>query len=189
MKKIGLLGGTFDPPHIGHLLIAEEVYQALGLDEVWFIPSYEPPHKNKSKTNVNYRIKMIEAAIRDNEHFHINLIEINRLGKSYTFDTIKMLNEQYPQTSFYFVIGADMVEYLPKWNKIDDLIKLVQFVGVKRANYQLASGYPIKEVEIPGIDISSSIIRDRLKRGVGVRYLVQPKVLDVIKELELYGSK
>ncbi|MBM7569595.1 nicotinate-nucleotide adenylyltransferase [Aquibacillus albus] len=188
MKKIGLLGGTFDPPHNGHLLIAEEVYHSLGLDEVWFIPSYEPPHKEKSQTPVHLRVEMLENAIMDNDHFFINAIEIERKGKSYTIDTIKYLKEQYSDFTFYFIIGADMVEYLPKWHNIDDLIEIIQFVGVKRTDFQLNSKYPIKEVNIPVMEISSTMIRDRVSQGKSIKYLVPDKVLDIIRENQLYGS-
>lgn len=188
MKKVGLLGGTFDPPHIGHLLIAEETYTQLGLDEIWFIPSYEPPHKEVAMTDASDRIAMLKAAIADNDHFLLNTIEVDRLGKSYTFDTIKLLNEKYPDVTFYFIIGADMVEYLPKWYRIDELMKLIQFVGVKRPDYELKTNYPIIGLDIPVMNVSSTIVRNRIKMGQSIKYLVTPSVLRIIKELHLYGS-
>lgn len=187
MRKIGILGGTFDPPHYGHLLIAEEVYQALGLDEVWFIPSYEPPHKEKATSDVDGRLAMLEAAIESNPHFSINKIEVNRTGKSYTIDTINELKQQYPNTDFYFIIGADMVEYLPKWYKIDELVGRVTFVGVKRSDYELNTIYPIIEVNIPVVEISSTQVRQRLSEGKSIKYLVPDEVIAVIKEYQLYG--
>ncbi|WP_186576472.1 nicotinate-nucleotide adenylyltransferase [Aquibacillus kalidii] len=188
MKKVGLLGGTFDPPHYGHLLIAEEVYQALELDEVWFIPSYEPPHKEKANIKASDRVAMLKNAISDNDHFSLNTLEIDRLGKSYTYDTIVHLKEKFPTFQFYFIIGADMVEFLPKWNKIEELIQLVDFVGVKRNDYQLVSKYPIIEVNIPGVEISSTMIRQRIRQGHSIRYLIPTKVEEFIKELQLYES-
>ncbi|MDC3415589.1 nicotinate-nucleotide adenylyltransferase [Aquibacillus salsiterrae] len=187
MKKVGILGGTFDPPHYGHLLIAEEVYQALKLDEVWFIPSYEPPHKEKATSTVEKRLAMLEVAIDNNEHFSINKIEVNRSVKSYTINTIYQLNEQHPDMEFYFIIGADMVEYLPHWYRIDELMQLVKFVGVKRPDYTLKTNYPIIEVEVPALEISSTEIRQRLQQGKSIRYLVPDGVLAVIKENQLYG--
>lgn len=188
MKKVGILGGSFDPPHIGHLMIAEEVYEKLGLDEVWFVPSYEPPHKKTVKTNALDRIAMVEAAIDDNDHFTINKMEINRSGKSYTYDTIKLLNETYQDITFYFIIGGDMVEYLPKWYRIDELIELIQFVGVKRPEYTLKTDYPVLEIDVPGMDISSTMIRERIEKKQTIRYFVPPNVLRVIKERQLYES-
>src|SRR5690625_2565031 len=162
MRRIGILGGTFDPPHLGHLLIAEEVRIALELEEVWFIPTYVPPHKQEATTGVDERINMVQQSIQSNESFKVNTIEVERLGKSYTFDTMSILKEEHPDTAFFFIIGADMVEYLPHWNQIDQLMDLVTFVGVKRSGYQLNTDYPVVEVDIPMVDISSTFIRKRL---------------------------
>ncbi|MHA6252180.1 nicotinate-nucleotide adenylyltransferase [Oceanobacillus sp. CAU 1775] len=187
MRKIGILGGTFDPPHLGHLIIAEEVRLALDLEEVWFIPTSIPPHKDSSNTKTNHRIKMTELAIEDNPAFKINTIEINRSGKSYTIDTIKELNKQYPNCEFYFIIGGDMVDYLPHWVDIEELVKLVRFVGVKRTGYSLESPYEIIKVEIPLIDISSTKLRDRLLDGGSIKYFTPNEVYDYIRREHLYG--
>src|SRR5690625_99099 len=162
MKKIAILGGTFDPPHIGHLIIAEIVKDTLSLEEVWFIPTNEPPHKNNASSSTTDRINMLDLALKNNKRFKSNLIEIQRQGKSYTIDTVKTLRKKYPNTKFYFIIGADMVEYLPHWKRIDELIKLITFVGVEREGYELKTSYPIKTVSVPTIDISSSDIRERI---------------------------
>src|SRR5690625_2398237 len=156
MKRVGILGGTFDPPHLGHLIIAEEVRQALELDEVWFIPSYTPPHKDDAKASPEDRVRMVELAIKSNPDFKVNTIELERRGNSYTFDTITLLKDIHPSVGFYFIIGADMVEYLPKWHKIDELIRLVHFVGVKRSGYKLVSAFPIANIDVPIIEISST---------------------------------
>lgn len=188
MKKIGLLGGTFDPPHIGHLTMAEEAYEKLNLDEVWFIPSAEPPHKEQAKVSAVDRLLMLKVALEPVNYFKINTIELERQGKSYTYDTIQALKEQYPTYQFYFIIGADMVEYLPNWYKIDQLIELVQFVGVKRPDYQLDTSYPVIILDTPGLDISSTMIRERLKLNRSVKYLIPERVLSLIKEKGLYGQ-
>lgn len=188
MKKIGLLGGTFDPPHIGHLTMAEEAYEKLNLDEVWFIPSAEPPHKEQAKVSAVDRLLMLKVALEPVNYFKINTIELQRQGKSYTYDTIQALKEQYPAYQFYFIIGADMVEYLPNWYKIDQLIELVQFVGVKRPDYQLDTSYPVIILDTPGLDISSTMIRERLKLNRSVKYLIPERVLSLIKEKGLYGQ-
>lgn len=188
MKKIGLLGGTFDPPHLGHLSIAEEVYEQLQLDEIWFIPSAEPPHKERARVSTKDRVDMVEVAIENNDHFQINTIEIDREGKSFTVDTVATLVGEFPDSSFYFIIGADMVEYLPKWYDIEKLLQHIQFVGVKRPEYKLKTVYPIISLDIPGLDISSTIIRKRIKDGRSIRYLVPDSVLQLIKERKLYES-
>lgn len=189
MKRIGILGGTFDPPHIGHLIIAEGVRTALHLEEIWFIPTYEPPHKQEAIIDATSRIDMLKLALAENESFQLNTIEIERSGKSYTIDTMKTLKDSYPETDFYFIIGADMVEYLPKWYKIDELINLVKFVGVKRSGYKFQTIYPIIEVDIPMVDVSSSVIRERLLENNTVRYLVPDSVHTYIKEHGLYEQK
>src|SRR5690625_2058820 len=148
MRRIGILGGTCDAPHSGQLLIVEEVRIALELEEIWFIPTYVPPHKQDATTEVPERINMVNEAIHGNDAFKINTIEVDRLGKSYTVDTMRILKEEHPDTEFFFIIGADMVEYLPHWYQIDHLIELVSFVGVKRAGYQMHNVYQIIVIEL-----------------------------------------
>ncbi|GIO27611.1 nicotinate-nucleotide adenylyltransferase [Ornithinibacillus bavariensis] len=189
MKRIGILGGTFDPPHMGHLIIAQEVLCALKLDQVWFIPTYEPPHKHDAFVQADHRIDMLKLAIADNEKFSLDTIEIDRTGKSYTINTIIDLKKAYPEVDFYFIIGADMVEYLPNWYRIDELIKQVNFVGVKRSGYSMDTDYPVKKVDIPMVDISSSLIRGRLQEMKSIKYLVPDSVHHYIKEHGLYEKR
>ncbi|MDQ1144963.1 nicotinate-nucleotide adenylyltransferase [Bacillus sp. SORGH_AS 510] len=189
MKKVGILGGTFDPPHYGHLMIANEVLSVLQLDEIWFMPNQEPPHKKKTSTVKNEdRLRMLELATQGNNAFKIETIELERKGPSYTIDTMKMINAKYPNHQFFFIIGADMIEYLPKWQQIDELIKLVQFVGVHRPSYSHETNYPVLYVEVPGMDVSSSMIRERFKNGKTIRYLLPDVVIDYIEENHLYGT-
>jgi len=189
MKKVGILGGTFDPPHYGHLLIANEVLSALKLDQIWFMPNHEPPHKKKPESVCDEdRLHMLELAIAGNEAFTIQPIELERKGPSYTVDTMKILKMEYPEHQFFFIIGADMIEYLPKWHDIDILLELVQFVGVKRPSYSHQTAYPVLYVDVPAIDVSSSMIRDRVKNDKSVRYLLPDPVIDYIEEQHLYGT-
>ena len=107
----------------------------LDLDEIWFMPNQEPPHKKKSESIENEdRLQMLELAIEGNSISRLKQLNLKRTGPSFTVDTMKILNEQYPDHQFFFIIGADMIEYLPKWHKIDELVELVQFVGVERPN-------------------------------------------------------
>jgi nicotinate-nucleotide adenylyltransferase len=189
MKKIGIFGGTFDPPHFGHLLMANEVCFRLSLDEIWFMPNQQPPHKLKTSNTTNEnRLQMIRRAIDSQPQFKMETIEFSRSGPSYTVDTIKILKDQFPEDIFYFIIGADMIEYLPKWHRIDELIQLVQFVGVKRPGYNEATNYPIVYVEAPLIEISSKMIRNRIQNKKTIRYLLPEAVREYIKENHLYGS-
>lgn len=189
MKRVGILGGTFDPPHLGHLIIAEEVRLALNLEEVWFMPSQEPPHKNKAFIRAEERVEMVKKAIECNPFFKLNTIEVDRLGKSYTVDTLNILKEKHPDVTFYFIIGGDMVEYLPKWRKIDELKKIVTFVGVKRVGFKLDTPYPVELVDIPYIEISSTMVRERINHDRPVTYLVPEPVTRYIKEKRLYEDK
>ncbi len=189
MKSIGILGGTFDPPHLGHLIIAEEVRVALKLDEIWFIPSQEPPHKEKAFIGASHRVEMVKRAISSNPSFKLNTVEISRSGKSYTFETMKQLKKENPDAEFHFIIGADMVEYLPNWNHINDLFDMVKFVGVKRQGYKMNTRYPIIEVDIPLIEISSTNIKERLNNNMPVKYMVPEVVEHYIKEKQLYEKR
>ncbi|MFJ7727016.1 nicotinate-nucleotide adenylyltransferase [Neobacillus sp. NPDC097160] len=189
MKKVGILGGTFDPPHYGHLLIANEVHSALQLDEIWFMPNHEPPHKKKPESVKDEdRLKMLTLAIAGNPVFAIQPIELERGGPSYTVDTMRMLNTEYSDHQFFFIIGADMIEYLPKWHKVDELVNLVQFVGVDRPSYNRQTDYPVLYVDVPAMDVSSSMIRDRMKSGKTVQYLLPDQVIEYIEEKHLYGT-
>lgn len=139
-KQVGLLGGNFNPVHLAHLVMADQVQNQLGLDKVYLMPTYLPPHVDEKKTiSSEHRLAMLELAVADNPCLDIEPIELIRKGKSYTYDTMKALKEANPDTDYYFIIGGDMVEYLPKWHRIDDLLHLVQFVGIRRPNYPTES--------------------------------------------------
>lgn len=186
-KQIGLFGGTFNPIHQGHLVVAQTVCDTLGIERIDFLPSFLPPHVDPKKTiDPKHRVKMLELAISGNEKFAIEKEEIFRKGKSYTIDTINALQKKHPENDYFFIIGGDMVEYLPKWKDIDQLIKKVSFVGVNRPNYQGDSLYPILFVDVPQLNISSTMIRQRVKIGCPPRYLLPDNVLDYIEEMGLY---
>lgn len=187
--KVGLFGGSFNPPHLGHLIIAEQVRDQLGLEKIHFLPSYTPPHsRGKTTIDYNYRLEMLKQTIQDDKAFEINLTEINRKGKSFTYDTIKELKERNPATEYFFIIGADMVEDLPNWYKIDELVSLVQFVAVNRPGYALNTPYPVIVLDVPNIDISSTGIRQKVNEGSSIKYLVTPDVHEYIKNEGLYRN-
>jgi nicotinate-nucleotide adenylyltransferase len=190
-KRIGIFGGTFDPPHIGHLIVANEVLNHLKLHEVRFMPNHTPPHKEKANGVTNeQRVQMVQLAIKHHPQFSLELLEIERGGKSYTYDTIVQLKEREPENDFYFIIGGDSVEHLTQWHRIEELVSLVQFVGVNRPNYSSSRcPYPLITIEIPEIGISSSEIRNRLRHGQTVKYFLPDEVNQYIKEHRLYGAK
>ncbi|MDQ0174213.1 nicotinate-nucleotide adenylyltransferase [Bacillus chungangensis] len=189
-KRVGILGGTFNPPHLGHLIIANEVLHALKLEEVRFMPNQKPPHKKMTdKVTEEQRLAMTKLAIQDHEKFKLETIELKRKGCSYTYDTMQLLKAQEPDVDFYFIIGADMIEYLPKWYKVSELCKLVQFVGVNRPRYSTESEMPIVSIDIPDISISSTLLRRRLSQKQSVKYLIPDQVISYIKEHSLYESR
>ena len=189
MKRVGLLGGTFDPPHRGHLSIAKSAIQSLSLDEVWFIPTYEPPHKNKAVTKSSDRVRMLQLMITGEEKLDIHTIEIERKGKSYTIDTINELKKLYPNVQFYFIIGGDQVETLQSWHRINDLLEKVQFVGVERPGYHWKQHSRVKKLIVPNMDVSSTVIRHKIYQGESVKHLIEENVYAYIKEQQLYGYR
>ncbi|WP_227934888.1 nicotinate-nucleotide adenylyltransferase [Alkalihalobacillus deserti] len=193
MKKIGLFGGTFNPPHTGHLLFAQEALVYYELDEIWFIPVNKPPHKESEDLASNEdRLDMLVSATHDNERFHVSTIELEREGPSYTIETIKEFKKIYPNDQFYFLIGGDMVDYLPKWHRIDELLELVTFIGVERPGTSIKQSHYAEQVyllEMVQVDFSSSLIRKRIQDGKPISYMVPKEVEALVKERSLYESR
>ncbi|GGE43360.1 nicotinate-nucleotide adenylyltransferase [Pullulanibacillus camelliae] len=192
LKRIGLLGGAFDPPHLGHLILASEAYAAAKLDEVWFLPSYIPPHMERKHaatvSDAEKRIAMLRLAIADNPNFDLCTVEMDRKGKSYTYDTIKHLNAAYPDAQFYFIIGADMVNDLPNWYRFAELKQQVKFLATTRAgvNIHPIEGMAIDYFDMPMIEISSTDIRSRYRSEKPWQYFLPKQVKTYIEENGLY---
>lgn len=185
--RVGIMGGTFNPVHNGHLMIAEQVRSQLDLDKVVFVPDNEPPHVDRKTAIVGAdRLAMLKRAVADHPQFAVSDMELVRGGKSYTIDTIEELRQRHPENDYYFIIGGDMVAYLPKWYQIDKLVKLVTFVGVVRPGYERTSAYPITWVDVPEFAVSSTLIRRLIKTGGSIRYLVPESVREYIEEKGLY---
>ena len=186
-KNVGLMGGTFNPIHQAHLIMAEQVYSKLNLDEVWFVPDNIPPHiQGKDAISAKDRIEMLKIATADNPHFKVEMIEILRGGVSYTIDTIKALKKRYPKINFYFIAGGDMISDLKNWRKPEELVELVKFVGVKRPGFVQKSDYPVIWVDAPFISLSSTFIRHSVRHGSSIKYLVPDKVIEYIEKEGLY---
>ncbi|MEK4403830.1 nicotinate-nucleotide adenylyltransferase [Sporosarcina sp. FSL K6-6792] len=189
MKKIGILGGTFNPPHIGHLIVANEVKQSLCLDEVRLMPTAVPPHKTApGDATAEQRLQMVELAVMAIDGLTVSAFEVGRGGVSYTFDTMRQLTQIEPEIEFYFIIGGDMIDLLPKWHRIEELVTLVNFVGVGRPGTNGTTDYPIIMVDIPQIELSSTLIRQRFSENGAVQLLIPPAVEAFIREEGLYGS-
>lgn len=188
-RKIGILGGTFNPPHFGHLIMANEAHHALGLEEVRFMPNAVAPHKEASGIDTEKRVAMTELAIAGQPHFRLEDIEVRNGGVSYTYETIQKLMDQEPACEFYFIIGGDMIDSLHTWHRIGELSKLVQFVGIGRPGYAAKSDYPVLMVDSPEMHLSSTMLRDRAAAGKPLTYFVPEAVEAFILKERLYGSK
>lgn len=197
--KIGLMGGTFNPIHNGHLIISEHIRDSIGLDKIIFIPSGNPPHKaSDDLLRAEIRKDLTLLAILSNPKFSLSTIEIERAGKSYTIDTIRELKKQYSEDELYFIIGADSLFELNLWKDYEELLRITNFIVVDRPgannseidtiihNLQKNYGAIIKRVDIPLIEISSTDIRNRIKKGLSIKYLVPDKVEEFIINEGLY---
>lgn len=201
MQRIGILGGTFNPIHLGHVIAAQEVLYKMKLDRIIFIPSGCPPHKSNSKlVSAIDRYEMVKLAIEGDDNFSISDIEIKRVGKTYTYDTLIELHKMYYGNKLYFIIGFDSLKEMDMWMRAEDLFKLTEFIVVNRGNRDCEMDYEIKKkeslyggkihvVDIPDIGISSTDIRRRVKDGEGIRYLVADEVMNYIKMKGLYTNE
>lgn len=195
MQRIGLMGGTFNPIHNGHLLAAESAREGAGLAEVWFVPTLAPPHKAQPDVSAQIRREMLEAAVADNPAFKVEDIELHRSGTSYTIDTVTALQIRFPDVLFYWIVGSDMVLDLPNWRSIEELADRVFFIGLDRPDQPVADAElpsfirnRLIRAAMPPIGISSTDIRQRLKAGRSVRYMVPNAVLKLIQRDGLYES-
>jgi nicotinate-nucleotide adenylyltransferase len=187
--RIGILGGTFNPIHIGHLILAEEAFCKLNLDKVVFVPTYLPPHKNvEGNIKPQDRLKMVELAIADNGAFAVSDFEIGSKKTSYSVDTLREFRKAHGEDAqLYFITGSDLLKDLFSWKNVNDIFKMSKFIVANRP------GYPVTEVPkdvetvvITPIEVSSEDIRRRLKAGRSIRYLVPEKVRGYIIEHDLY---
>jgi nicotinate (nicotinamide) nucleotide adenylyltransferase len=196
MSRIGIMGGTFDPVHVGHLIAAEAAREGCGLDEVWFIPTYNPPLKdNQPGVSSECRLQMVQEAIGGNPAFKVLDIELKRGGMSYSIDTVLELKKRYPDFSFSYIIGSDRINDLPKWHRIEELAELITFIGLERegtaAKLEQLPEYLRRRVTMAAmlpIGISSTDIRSRVHSGRSIAYLVPDTVHQFVKRRGLYES-
>ncbi len=186
-KKIGILGGSFDPIHYGHLAVAEQARIQKDLDEIWFLPAYIPPHKTQLSLP-KHRLNMLKLATSDNPYFKIEEIEIDQKQTMYTYDTIQLLKNKYPYYDYYFIIGGDMVEYLPKWYQIQKLFEEVTFLAVARYGYRKTTSYPVVWLDIPYLELSATWLRAQVQSGNSIRYYVPDAVYEYIKKEGMYDG-
>lgn len=198
MKKIGIMGGTFDPVHMGHLFVANEVLNIYGLDEIIFIPAGNPPHKRGTAACSYDRYIMTQLATLSNDRFTVSDIEIKKEEKSYTLKTMLEFKQIYPKAEFYFITGTDAVIDLPSWHNPGELLKICRFIAVLRPGNSLEDAKTkIEEInrkynghielyQAPMLQISSTDIRSRFKNGMSARYLLPESVEQYILKHRLY---
>ena len=196
MARIGLLGGTFNPPHIGHLVCATQALAALELDRVLFVPVYEPPHKGiEADPGVEHRVELCRAAVAGDERLSLSLIDVEVAGPSYTVDTLSRLHDRCPGDQLTFIVGGDMALSLPTWREPAAILSLAALgvaerEGVRRTDIaeRLADlgTENVRFFDMPRIDVSSSLIRRLVAAGRPIRYLVPDAVADYIEREGLY---
>lgn len=199
MKKVGIMGGTFNPVHYGHLFLAENAYEQLHLDKVLFMPTKNPPHKQKpEEVTQQQRVEMLLLAIQDNPHFELSSIELERQGMTYTADTLTLLKDKNQDTQYYFIVGADSLLMMQQWKDpqiiFDQCIvvaacrdqvnkkELLQHAEFLEKNFHAK----IEIIDMPAIQISSRDIRERLELNKTVRYYIPDAVNEYINSNRLY---
>lgn len=200
MQRIGVLGGTFDPPHIGHLLLAEYTLEALSLDMVLFVPAGIQPLKDDIRSMVNHRLKMVELAIEGNPHFAISRVDIDRQGPHYTADTLPLIQADYPDAELFFLMGGDNLRDFTKWFRADEVAEHARLAVMRRSDEaisadmhddvipNLSKHIDIVDTPLLSIWLSSTHVVERLANNQSVRYLVPDAILDYINEHNLYAE-
>lgn len=195
--KIGLFGGTFDPIHIGHMILMENVINNLDLDKIYVLPNSNPPHKlENKKTALNLRLKMVNETIKDNPKLEINDYDYRDNEIHYTFNTINYFKKSYPNDEFFFIMGEDSFLDIEKWKNYKEILKenLIIFKRYSNKNFSLISkinqlrkyNKNIYLIDNIALDISSTLIRNLVKENKSIRYLVNDEVINIIKEEKLY---
>jgi len=194
VARLGVLGGTFDPPHVGHLIAARDVLDALGLDRLLLVPVGEPPHKpGGAVAPAEVRARMLEAAVAGDPRLGVSRVEVDRGGPSYTVETLRELRDAHPQDELHLVIGVDQLEVFDTWRAPEEVARLAKLVVMSREGRdprQVAPGVrvPHQLVPVTRVDLSSSELRDRIARGRSIRHRVPDAVLRIIEEEHLYET-
>ena len=194
--RLGVLGGTFDPIHYGHLLLAEEARIHYALDAVLFMPAGEPPHKGAQQASAEQRYLMVSLATADHPCFYVSRLEIERAGASYTVDTLHALHRLYPRAELYLLLGADAALDFPQWRAPEEIARLATVVAATRPGFTLepapqaagSASWRCDVLPMPGLHISSTALRLRVSAGLGLRYLTPTPVVSFIEKSGLYRS-
>ena len=194
LKKIGILGGTFDPIHTGHLVLADELREKLKLERVIFIPSASPPHKTEHQlSSAAHRFEMTKLALKGNSHFSVSDIELKREGLSYTVETLRKLKELYKDSEIHFLTGSDVLDEITTWKEPDEIYRLAKIViGIRPGfdEFDPEDHFAKRSIilRITGVDVSSTHIREKVAKGESIKYLVPSEVEEYIRRKHLYTT-
>ena len=200
MPRVGLLGGTFNPPHLGHLVCAQEALAGLGLERVLLVPVHAPPHKEvEADPGVEHRVELCRRAVAGDERLGVTRVEADLTGPSFTVDTLRRLHDQRPEDELTFIVGGDTARSLPAWREPEAILQLAELgvaerdgLGREELTGRLAglrgASERVRFFDMPRIDVSSTLIRSRIAAGLPVRYLVPDGVAAYIAEAGLYGA-
>jgi nicotinate-nucleotide adenylyltransferase len=198
--RIGIFGGTFDPPHVGHLILAEECRTQLNLDLLLWVVTDNPPHKRYVNVSpIEQRVNLVQKAIEGNPAFLLSRIDIDRPGPHFAIDTVKLLKQEYPNAGMFYLMGGDSLHDLPTWSRPQDFIKVCDGIGVMRRHADHVDLESLEKVlpgvsekvaivEAPILEISSKQIRQRITDKMGYRYYLRDSVYEAIRELDIYKS-
>lgn len=189
--RIGVLGGTFDPIHIGHLIAASEVHTALQLDSVWFMPAGQPWQKaDRTVTDAKTRYEMTKLATSHDQRFVASDLEIRRSGPTYSIDTVDEIHSIHPDAQLFWIVGTDVAARIPTWHRWEDFVSAVTVVVVNRPDASRLDGLPFsyETVEMPAVRISATRIRERYAKGITCKYLVPEAVDNYVVQHRLYAE-
>lgn len=202
-NKVGIMGGTFDPIHMGHLILGEKAYEQLGLTKVLFMPSGNPPHKQnrEGRASDEERTEMVRRAIEGNPHFELSLVEMHEEGYTYTYRTLENLRQKHPDTDYYFIIGADSLYSFHSWKEPGRIAAACTLVAavrnqtpVSELDQEIAAvserfGARIIRLDTMNIDVSSNMLREWVSENKSIRYYTPDSVIDYIRERNIYGIR
>jgi nicotinate-nucleotide adenylyltransferase len=197
--RVGILGGAFNPPHIGHLLCAQEAFVQLELEKVVLMPFGQPPHRElEDDPGAEARVELVELAVGEDSRFEVSRLEVDRSGPSYTSDTLRELREKTPDDELFVILGGDQAAALPRWHEPEEVLSLATVAVVERSNWsrnaigitlgRMPGAERIRYLDVPIIQVSSSAIRRRVREGQPIRYLVPDRVAEHIEAKRLYGA-
>ncbi|MDD7363691.1 MAG: nicotinate-nucleotide adenylyltransferase [Peptoniphilus sp.] len=199
--KMGIMGGSFNPIHMGHLMMSEYMRSHLGLSKVLFIPTGNAPHKRDYSVSAKERLKMVEIAVADNPYFEVSDVEVTRKNTMYSVDTLNILKETYPDAEFYFFLGSDILQDLKSWKKFRELAQMTRFAVAVRPGFQSISmanirkeiqflthhyGADIVLIDTPRLEISSTNLRNRIRQGKSVKYFLPDDVRTYVWKKRFY---